>query len=1075
MNIPESEERSSIIFVLVRANKDAFSFLFGKQDQTCFQSEEAGVLYSLNKIKGLVDKYTRNVNKVSAHCIKDAASLSSIANKKEVIITYELYSYFLLWLVEQGLVSYPSELLEAVLKLIPEENDQGLSHDKREKIFKDREKIMRENLYTLLYKNYRVDKLNYGKSKKKSFIINDMKKGKGKYLGPKTKIETEKMCLLIRQVFFLHVRGGWFSTVNNQKHKGLGLRSRSVLFSKVVDAPMFKNGTDDPYVCIMDYMGEGERVYFDPSSPLEIVFKIDRITSLPTADKPGQYFIGIEDKDTPLWVPPKEGENNKLASNFTKEFLENDKRFQQLVKGFTAGKTRVDYNMSSNTKIISFLEYIYFISVLDMCNNIAGLPIDIFEHLYDVYITTCKKYDPKVILSLLEEHGWKRTFIVNKDIKRMGEVAINYSPNGYMWVHMNKDDPTKEDIAMRIAPIKKYVKARFDLITKKNIIFYDEVKTSFLKANQTPLEFDGSISKYCKRFDISIEDILPPLQRTKPKKTIKPPQSNPSKKNSDDEIESEGEEDENDRTFVVDDNEEDRIGMGSDQEEEEEEEEEQEEREVTSNKKIAEHEKQLGEIRGLFLENVRKVVEKPNDHEEVVAVVHVIQKPEDEIAWIAAQSLKQRTFFSVEDIFSDNPTNLISYTKHNFAPQLYLPAISTILLKAKIDEMKARIFIMMMIEKGDCEIRHLNSHDSDDLQESYSTNKAKEISEDFMHFVTLFGEAFLHNDDQIMSEDERSILGRCYCAHWIFVKQLYKTKEEALYLQMYESSEWIPVFFNTNLAIFSSHGVKFQGKTTNIREAFKISLRTERNLISIIPNVTDILGNNFIDSAPTGKRSSTRNQTRNMEFSDFLEAFHNKYGIDSSMQLHSRHDDMNNTFYIGSFSLVKYDSTCFSDLLYLSALYHLRRGFQIFDCNASEDIMLRRFLIDVCMLKLGIMNFIEIMVRMGRNNNKKNIPRGYCWLMLIYLKYNSIQDINDKTFSDITASMSNFIEKTMNHSHGLIDKKIDILHEAVEEKQDIESVFNMKYEMEKEFVDRKLKDFNLKGPETPKIELVFNC
>ena len=87
--------RSSIIFVLTKPNKDPISFLFGQSDTTCFQSEEPGILYSLNRVKGVVNFKSRRVNKVSSPPIKDGKLLLTVKDKKEVFITYEIYSYFI--------------------------------------------------------------------------------------------------------------------------------------------------------------------------------------------------------------------------------------------------------------------------------------------------------------------------------------------------------------------------------------------------------------------------------------------------------------------------------------------------------------------------------------------------------------------------------------------------------------------------------------------------------------------------------------------------------------------------------------------------------------------------------------------------------------------------------------------------------------------------------------------------------------------------------------------------------------------------------------------------------------------
>ena len=1042
MSSSENEERSSILFVLIKTNEQAFSFLFGKVDQTCFQSEEPGVLYSLNRVKGLLDVKVRRVNKLSVPCIKD--DIPTIPNKREVAMTYEFYSYFLLWLLEQGLVSYPSESLEGVLKAMPVDVSSKKTELEMEKIRKEREKLFRENLDSYLKNNTLVEKKSSGKDKilqKDLFYINRKKSNNAKkiFLGPRYKLEIENMLYLIRQVFFLHLRGGWFSTLNNRIKKALGARSRPVLFSKINEGPNFQEKIDDNLVCILDYDGKGERVYFDPKSPMEIIVQIDSISSLPTPEKPGQYLVGLEDKAASIWVPSKE-------KNITQEFLDKNKRFQYLLSNFTPNKK---YNMGIDTKIITHSEYFYLISVLNSCDKLSGIPHDIFEMLYTDYITVCRKYDPFVILNAMKEKGWKRFPATKKDLTRLDLDTKPYSSTVYVWVHMKKDDFTERIIAT------KFSEKASDKIILGSILLYRSIENSFLRKGQTAENFVQLVTIFCNKLNISIDAVAPP-------KTIeknKVPSQN-KRTNTDDESESEDVLTKEDEDFIDDGEEE---GMDSDDDEE------------------ANHESEVvksppnsslpnSASMGLFIGAIQKTLDNQN-----AAAAPVLHQEENQPVvhddWLATLSLKQKDFFSNPEVFSENPTTLISYTKHNFAPQLYLPKIANILKKAKLNEMKARLFIMMLIDRGECNIRHLVQPHDNNFQDNFSAVQNQNILNDLKSFVTLFTEAFLHSEDQQLSEEEKDILGRCYCAQWIFVKQLYKTKEEALYLQMYESKEWIPVFFNQNHAILSSHTVEFQGKEVYVKDAFKAPFREHRNLLSIVPSISDLIGNNI----EFGMRSSIRNQTKKMGLTDFLEAFHNKYGADTFLQMRVGEVDMSNTFYCGSLEKVKKDSTCFSDLIYFSALHHLRRGFNIFDCSSSIDSILRDFLENVCLLNLGLIDFIETMVRMGRNNNKKDISSGYCWLILIYLNHNIIADLNGKAFNDIMLMVErneNYIEKTMNHSHKSIEKKIDRNSiDDEEDKEDMEGLFNMKYEMEKEFLERKEKILNLKGPENG----LFRC
>ena len=62
----------------------------------------------------------------------------------------------------------------------------------------------------------------------------------------------------------------------------------------------------------------------------------------------------------------------------------------------------------------------------------------------------------------------------------------------------------------------------------------------------------------------------------------------------------------------------------------------------------------------------------------------------------------------------------------------------------------------------------------------------------------------------------------------------------------------------------------------------------------------------------------------------------------------------------------------------------------------------------------------------------------------------------------------------MDHSHKSIVKKMDINdeRESKETRQELESIFNIKNELEMDLMERKLKTLSLKGPEET---CTFNC
>ena len=430
--------------------------------------------------------------------------------------------------------------------------------------------------------------------------------------------------------------------------------------------------------------------------------------------------------------------------------------------------------------------------------------------------------------------------------------------------------------------------------------------------------------------------------------------------------------------------------------------------------------------------------------------------------WRATLVQKQADFLSTQDFFAKhcNP-QMILYAKYNFAPQLTTPGIAGILAKANLDEVKTRLFIMMIIEKKDADIRHLPSSLSANFQELYSSKMEKDINEDALSFVHAFIDTFPTSVG--LTPQETDILCRCYCAYWIFVKRLFRSKEDVFYLQLYESKGWGPVLFYSNSAILSSCSISVpRGKQTTLTSALDSQLKQCEDLISKIPSLSDALG---INEREVAKRASVRHQMHKMTFVQFLDAFYQKHGYNVSYRFASDNNNpshkIDKALSPGIFTLDKYDSACFSDLLYLSALHSLRKGSFLFNCHSNRLQMLDDYLENVCKVKEGMRKFIKKIITTGSRTKRLEISRGYAWLLMIYLKDTEtrISTLNEKNFEEIMFVMSKDDNKFIKHILEQMGKTSAVVADeddvVVAARDEIEYIFEVKSEMEMNYSKNK--------------------
>ena len=431
------KNNSDIWFVLEEKRKG--SLFFGDEFQACFQGEEPALLFSLPLLDHGEVRDLSLIIETGQRCIILPSQI------KKVSITYDQYSFLILWLLEQGLVIYPSELLAIVLeKMRGNRGDHSIEDNL--KIFKD---SLESTLHQSNFKTLEVAPLE----RPVLYTLSD-KKSKKATLGIK---KTKAMFSLLRQVLFLHLRGGWMPEMNEKIEGGLGSLCRSVLFpksfqAKEKSAPAFDAGTDGNLVCVTDFEWSGERVYFDPNHPLDVIYLMNRLSAKPSPENGQKYTIGVEDRSI-ITIPLQEG--HLMEHMFTPERLGKDKRFQQLTQGATSERS-----MPKDTKIISYLEYLYFISALKTCQNLAGVTHDLFDLLYTKYILPCQLYNSLHIIDYLSGRGWKTLSRSEGNGKIFSHVldltvGARYPMDMMVWVHGGPSSSPlifKEDSELRFVP-----------------------------------------------------------------------------------------------------------------------------------------------------------------------------------------------------------------------------------------------------------------------------------------------------------------------------------------------------------------------------------------------------------------------------------------------------------------------------------------------------------------------------------------------------------------------------------------------------------------------------------------------
>lgn len=1070
-----------MLFVL-SDGENGGSFLFGPDKKACFMAENPAALYcySSEEQRSLLSQLQSSPLLLQEH---EEVKLIEGEKFKSVSISYEMYSYLILWLLEEGYLAYPSDLLASILQ-----RPQFFASANREKNLKD---LLKKEIWEKNFEDVKI-----GNEELYSLIC----KQKKTRVGPKIVKAAKLMQQSLKETLLIHLRGGWFPSLNEKIKGGLGPRCRSVLFASgkqmrvAPTSPLFNNNTDGPLVCIVNFEEKGKRAYFDPKKPTDIHILVNRIVADSSVVE-GKHCIGVEDQSSYFVVPLREGDDHPLAHMFTQKKLDQDKRFKQLLIDFTPGKPKVERLMPQDTKVVTYHEFLYFLSALKACQSLAGVPEDLFEFLYTNYIVLCKTYTPITIINYLANSGWKN-MTINKSrenqqiIDQMGISShIGSKKSVHVWFHVKSssaDNKTQtlfeEDGDIRFILSPHDQRKMTKLLNAKKGFYQNFMMHVKLEEDQTEEDYYQSvIDPLCEKLRISTTNF-----------------SNKQKKRSSHYSDDEEEEDsEEDNEFIVADGEGEEL---SDNESEEEEESMPTRKEPLAAKHTDESNT------GLFLKVMRDALQgnhnpslnaTENKKQEVIQLHGGVslpmppQLPVLSIAvpvssnsapvphnkiytgilstsvssppsrqpdiitdprWLSKLTLEQGNFLSSENTWADTEftSKMISYTKHNFAPQLFSKGIQQILLKSKQDELQLRVFIMMIIERGAAEIRHLRPPpEGKMLEEMYTQSTSEEIKEDLHKFAALFSHEFLTDD--ALSIEETAVLCRCYCAHWMFVKQLYRTKQEAFYLQLYEFKEWVPILFSTNIPSVSS---SMQIKYDSINLDVPLQKAEGQTLVGIIPSISDLLGGNSNKA-----RSSTR--TAAYKFSEFLDAFFLKHGPFASIQLQQKDGTgfphfINRVFYFDTSGSLKInaesqETSCFSDLLYFAGVHWLRRGYFIYNCKTCRQMMLRYFLEKVCLLNEGLIKFIEYLINLEEKGVAR-IPGAYAWLLLVYLKHD-LGDLRLKSFNDImTAASGKCMDQMALHTQKNANRKdVNVGDTNTTDAPNIKDLFNMKYDMEMKF------------------------
>ena len=1101
-----AKRTASYLFVLKRDDPAAGgSLLFGPSELACFEAENPGVLYPLSQVKEKRLMIKSDIPYPLRVGVGDN-SLEANAATNEVEISYNDYSYFLLWLLEEGQLCFLSEILAWALGHL---NKTAVNiRETTLRAMLNREKYSLRGKY-----ERQILKVNDELDNTLGLFSIKAKSNSGTKTiavsGPKnTKSECYAWMDRLRKIFFFHLRSGWFPSMNEGIVGGLGKKCMHTLFRKLdaqKDPPAFPNGTDGSLVCVADYrFGDNQkRVYFDPSSPFKLNYAMNRMSKNPDPAHPHQKSIGFEDTSTFFWLPVMDGEiapTDPMINSFTKDKLDHDLRYQQLKTDLAGGSNTVGRFMPEDTKVITFTEYLQFVNTLIFCFHLTSVPKALFNDLYKRFMVPCKSYSAIDILEFLSAHGWKilvcnsddtaKKKKINKVFKLHGKDMLTNSKKiiqVVVWVRVREITYNseqyfqEEDATQRMIPSKENITLMEKLEKIKNFPKFE-----------LPERISRLVENKCREMMIDFDKFLPVVSKPAPASAAQKRQHKPkrNRNNNNNENDSSEEEDYDDDDDADDDEEsidnDDASSHGGEFEEEEEAEfDDKEKRQAGSSKSKQPESKSQGNNPGSAfnsesIQMLRVALNSNNDASnlkqkassqastalsnqsaqgsrpvpnpssqsaQAVNPLHQAANPavafalsplppqlpsihvnwpnlirnnimqhshhpsqddhaqaphhngQENSQWIAATIQKQTDYLSSIDFSAQISEDMIAFAKHAFAPQLYTPKISAILRRGKLSELQTRLFITAVMEQRLAEIRHLPSLlQPDGDQDDFSEAVSKDIKEDVKKFVELFVSTWM--PEEHLDAEESTLLGRCYCAHWIFGRQLVRDNQFAFYLQLYESEHWIPILFLSNIAHIENHKVIFKTKEMNLGEALtpKQDRNDNWNLVLKIPEISEYLGNE------TGPRSSRRRQTKKMKLPEFLDSFFTKYGSTASVKLQCSYNangypaDISKAFYPCTFQVVQNEASCLSDLLYLAALHQLRRGFPIHDCQEGRKQMLRHFLLKVCRLNQGMVDFLENLVQ-----KHKQIHRGYIWLMIVFLKHNHFagDDLQASTFNDI--------------------------------------------------------------------------
>jgi len=318
---------------------------------------------------------------------------STKEGERRLVIHEDLFCYFLEYMVANSYTNFPAIALEKALASMGQDDgfDGRFSEEKRKRLS---DKLSEERrllgLTTHMIKVEFDDSGGYECELKCVRLVTLQEKKNT----PSSEEKKERLFFLhmTKALFLQKLRNGVYPKIADAaKESKIWFHWRSYLFNDLERRPEFTSANS---VCVWDFKNIMKRKYFKPENCWDVFYEVAQILSI----SGGKFSVALEDEKLYFKKTQASPQEILMLEDQSERITELKGEGKEMQKG---GK-----NMSDNTAVLLFSEYLLMLRHLYACRGMKGVSSKVWEKIYKENILKGERVSGLNIITWMCEDGW---------------------------------------------------------------------------------------------------------------------------------------------------------------------------------------------------------------------------------------------------------------------------------------------------------------------------------------------------------------------------------------------------------------------------------------------------------------------------------------------------------------------------------------------------------------------------------------------------------------------------------------------------------------------------------------------